>query len=249
MIGMVEEDMAGIPAIHVAPMEKLDKPLPTVFLFHGFTSSKELTVYLGYMMAKAGIRVILPEADRHGARFDGDEAARQLQFWDIIKRNIDELPGYCDLYAARGLIDQGRIGVAGTSMGGFTALGCMVRHYWIKAVAAYMGSGYFLDLSRTLCPPEGHFNPALAGRHAARMQALSAYEVPGHLDRIGNRPLLLWHGERDDIVPFSESLRLRDALASRGLNGNLKLISEPNAAHKLSMAATVAGMEFFAQHL
>ena len=86
-------------------------------------------------------------------------------------------------------------------MRGFTALGFMVRHDWIRAVAAYMGSGYFLDLSRTLYPPEGHFNPALAGRHAARMQALSDYEVPGRLDRIANRPLLLWPGVAEEALP------------------------------------------------
>lgn len=249
MIAVVEESMDGIPALHVAPLEKLKEPLPTVFLFHGFTSSKELTVYLGYMIAKAGIRVVLPEADLHGSRFDGDEAARQKQFWDVIKRNIDELPSYCEHYTTRGLIDRGRVGVAGTSMGGFTALGCMVRHEWVRAVAAYMGSGYFLDLSRTLYPPEGYFDPSVAERHAARMQALAEYEVAGRLDRIADRPLLVWHGQRDDIVPCSESTRLRDELAGRGLDGNLRFITEPNGAHKLSMAASVAGMEFFARHL
>jgi hypothetical protein len=249
MIAMTEESVDGIPVIHVAPAEHLDKPLPTVFLFHGFTSSKELTVYLGYMIAKAGIRVVLPEADGHGARFDGNESARPQHFWDIIKRNVDELPFYCEHYTARGLIDRGRIGVAGTSMGGFTALGCMARYDWIRAVAAYMGSGYFLELSRTLYPPEGRFDAATADRHAERMQALADYEVVGRLDRIGNRPLLVWHGERDDIVPFDESRRLRDELASQGLDGKLHFINDPNGTHKLSMAASVAGMDFFERNL
>lgn len=249
MVLMSEESVGGIPVIHAAPRSRADEPLPTVFLFHGFTSSKELTTYLGYVLARAGMRVILPEADMHGDRFDGDEQHRLGCFWDILKQNIDELPLYREHYSARGLIDGDRVGVAGTSMGGFAALGCMARYGWIKAVAAYMGSAYYLDLSRTLYPPLGTFGPSTAAEHARRMEPLASYDVAGRLERLADRPLLVWHGERDDVVPYDESLRLRDDMRARGLDKNLTFIGDPNGGHKLSMAASMAGTEFFRRHL
>jgi len=74
---MMQDDIDGIAAIHAAPADRADEPLPTIFFFHGFnTSSKEITSYFGYMLALAGFRVVLPEADMHGARFDGDTTGR-----------------------------------------------------------------------------------------------------------------------------------------------------------------------------
>ncbi|VTP59976.1 esterase [Serratia rubidaea] len=44
---------------------------PTVFFYHGYCSSKEVYAYFGYALAKAGFRVILPDADQHGERYHG----------------------------------------------------------------------------------------------------------------------------------------------------------------------------------
>lgn len=248
-VSMIEERVGHLPVIHAAPQALLDQPLPTVVLFHGYTSSKELSTFLAYMLARRGLRVVLPEADMHGERYDGDEDKRLRHFWDILATTIDELPACCDHYRSRGLIDRDRIGVAGTSMGGFAALGCMVRYGWIRATAAYMASGHFLQLSRTLYPPLGAYGPANAAEHVRRMRRLADVEVPGRYERIAHRPLMLWHGRRDDIVPYGESERLRDELAERGLDGNLTFIGDPRGVHRLSMAASVAGVEFFERHL
>src|SRR5215510_10700690 len=158
-VSMFEERIDGTLAIHAAPADRIDKPLPTILFIQGFnTSSKEITSYFGYMLARVGFRVILPEADCHGERFDGDRVARLRKFWEIVKTTIDELPRIRDHYAAQGLIDADRVGVGGTSMGGFITLGSLVRYDWVRAAACYMGSGYFLDLSRTLNPPLGSFD-------------------------------------------------------------------------------------------
>jgi hypothetical protein len=249
-VTMSEDDMAGIRAIHAVLADRASEPLPTIFFFHGFnTSSKEITSYFGYMLALAGFRVILPEADLHGARFDGDEPARLHQFWRIVKRSIDELPRYRDHYADQGLIDNGRIGIGGTSMGGFVTLGALARHDWVRAAASYMGSGYYLDLSRALFPPLGTFNTANAAQHDEQMQSLREYDIADQLERIANRPLLVWHGERDDVVPFAEAARLRNELTQRDLAANLQFIAEPLAGHRITDKSAVAGARFFSAHL
>ena len=85
MVEMFDEVIEGIPVLHAAPAGKQGQPLPTIFFYHGFTSSKEVYSYFGYVFAKAGFRTILPEANLHGARFNGDSAFRLAHFWDILK--------------------------------------------------------------------------------------------------------------------------------------------------------------------
>ena len=100
MVLMIEDTIEGIPAIHAAPADRMSQPLPTIFFFHGYRSSKSSV----HSSATCWPRVILPEAPMHGARFDGDDTVRLGCFWDILKRNIDELPLYRDHYEAKGLM-------------------------------------------------------------------------------------------------------------------------------------------------
>lgn len=240
---------SGIEAIHAVPAGKREAALPTIFFFHGYTSSKEVYSYFGYALAKAGFRVILPDALMHGARYDGDEAHRLRHFWDILQSNIKELPGYVDEYRRRGLIAGERIGVCGASLGGMSALGCMARYPWISAVAAFMGSGYFSTLSRTLFPP------VVAGEEGAGevLRQLSAtladYDVSSRLTALSDRPLLVWHGEADEVVPAEESARLYRALHASRQDRKLLYLTEAGVGHRITPSALLAGTDFFQQHL
>jgi fermentation-respiration switch protein FrsA (DUF1100 family) len=57
MVLMIEDTIEGVPAIHAAPVDRMSHPLPTIFFFHGYRSSKELSSFFGYMLATAGFRV------------------------------------------------------------------------------------------------------------------------------------------------------------------------------------------------
>jgi len=62
MVEMFEESVNGIEVIHAIPAGARNKPLPTIFFYHGFLSSKSVYAYFGYQLAQAGFRVILPDA-------------------------------------------------------------------------------------------------------------------------------------------------------------------------------------------
>lgn len=242
---LIEEGrIAGLPALHAAPDEFFDAPLPTVLVCHGFTRSKELDSNLAVMLARAGLRAVLPEADGHGERFDGDAAQRLTRFWDIVRRCVDELPLLRDALCERGWVQGGRIAVAGLSMGGFVALGGLARHGWLRAGVSWMGAGHYLDLARTLYPPLGAYTAATAAGHEARMAPLADYDPSRHLAQLASRPLLLWHGVRDEVVPFNESARLHAELVRRGLARQLEFVADPNATHKLPVAGAQAGVDF-----
>jgi hypothetical protein len=69
------------------------------------------------------------------------------------------------------------------------------------------------------------------------------------LDKLANRPLLIWHGEADPLVPVDESRRLYRALESREGPHRATLLTEPGIGHKITVSALAAGVDFFQAHL
>lgn len=240
MIELEIRQFAGIETLHATPAGKRDQPLPTVLFYHGFTSSKLVYSYFAVALAQAGFRVVMPDAPEHGARFSGDEAQRLVQFWSILYGNLMEFDALVAALHAEKLIENARLGVGGASMGGMTALGIMTHFPAVKCVASLMGSGYFTTLSQTLFPSQNA---------AKSLAALADWDVTHQLDRLADRPLLLWHGEEDDVVPATETLRLQQALVQAGLDGHLTCLWEAGVRHRITPGALTATTDFFQAHL
>lgn len=249
MIELETRQFAGIETLHATPAGQRAQPLPTVVFYHGFSSSKLVYSYFAVALAQAGIRVVMPDARDHGARFNGDATARLGQFWQILHSNLLEFdPLQRALYDA-GLIKEARLAVGGASMGGMTALGAMARYPQIQSVACLMGSGYFMQLSQSLFPPLVADTPEQQAQFAARMAPLADYDPCNRLEALANRPLLLWHGEADEVVPWAESIRLERALRDNGLAQHLTSLSEKQIGHKITPSALTALVSFFKQQL
>ncbi len=230
-------------SVHAVPAGKLSQPLPVVIFYHGFTSSKLVYSYFAVALAQAGFRVVMPDAPDHGARFTGDEQARLGQFWPILHGNLTEFAALRDGLYQAGLVVDERLAVAGASMGGMTALGIMARHPEVKCVASLMGSGYFTSLAPTLFPPQP------SASFAEMVSPLADWEVTTRLPRLADRPLLLWHGKEDDVVPAAETFRLQQALRHEGLDKNLTCLWEAGVKHRITPTALDATVAFFRQHL
>ena len=241
MIEINLDKIEGREFLHAIPSGLRDTPLPTLFFYHGFLSSKLVYSYFAVALAQAGFRVIMPDADEHGARFTGDENQRLEKFWPILQKSIDEFPELHQLASERSWILEDKVAVAGASMGGMASLGIMARHPEVRAVACLMGSGYFSSLAQTLFPP------ALEERDKV-MAALAPYDVEYQLTRLGNRPLLLWHGEEDDVVPVTQTQRLQQALTTQQLDTQLTYLLEPGVKHRITPFAVSATTTFFEQN-
>ena len=126
-------------------------------------------------------------------------------------------------------------------MGGMTALGIMTHHPEVICVASLMGSGYFTTLAHTLFPPRENIDAVL--------MSLAEWDVMNALPRLADRPLLLWHGEADDIVPAAETFRLQQALLRDGLSHNLTCLWEAGVRHRITPTALDATVDFFHRHL
>ena len=106
MIALEMRNLGGGEILHACPQESLDKPLPCIVFYHGFTSSKLVYSYFAVALAEAGFRVIMPDAPEHGARYQGDEAGRMQRFWPILQQNFREFPALREA-----IIDGGNDGV------------------------------------------------------------------------------------------------------------------------------------------
>lgn len=245
MIELETRQLAGIEILHATPAGKRAVPLPTVLFYHGFGSSKLVYSYFAVALAQAGFRVVMPDACDHGARFNGDEQARMGQFWQILQSNFDEFPALRDALVGEGWVAEGRLAVGGASMGGMTALGLMTHHPELVCVASLMGSGYFTSLSQTLFPPRAE----TAAELNEIVAPLADWDVADRLAQLASRPLLLWHGEDDDVVPAAESHRLHRALQERGQDRHLSCRWEAGVRHRITPTALEAAVGFFNAHL
>lgn len=249
MVEMYEENIEGIQVIHAVPAGQYQQQLPTIFFYHGFLSSKEMYSYFGYTLAKAGFRVILPDALMHGARAESDEAKCVAHFWRILQNNVEELAMLKALFVGRGLADPQRLGVGGVSMGGMTTMAALVKYPWVKVAANLMGSGYFSRLSHHLFPAFTAGDTAQRDVFERDVASLLSLDVTGKTALFADKPLFVWHGEQDDVVPFGESLRLQQELAAGEATANLTFISESEAKHKVTVHALSEATAFFAQKL
>ncbi len=241
MIELTTRRLGDHEILHAYPAGKATQPLPVIIFYHGFTSSKLVYSYFAVALAQAGFRVIMPDAPDHGSRYRGDEQTRLGQFWPILHGNLVEFAGLRDALFAAGLVADKRLAVAGASMGGMTALGIMTQHPEVTCVASLMGSGYFLTLADTLFPPSGDSEAVRA--------SLRAWDVTDALPRLADRPLFLWHGEADDVVPAGETFRLQQALIREGLDKRLTCVWEAGVRHRITPTALDATVDFFLKNL
>lgn len=248
MIEIDNTTLAGIDVLHATPAGQGDAPLPVIIFWHGFTSSKTVYSYFAVALAQAGFRVIMPDAPEHGARFDGDEATRLGHFWQILHGSVSEYPALRDALTARGWIADGRLGIGGASMGAMTALAVATYCPQVRCVASLMGSGYFTSLARTLFPPlpDGSANNVAFEQV---IEPLRPYDAASHLAALAARPLFLWHGADDDVVPATESSRLQQSLAQQGLDTQLTWCQEPGVKHRITPLALTSACTFFTAHL
>lgn len=238
MIALEMRNLAGGEVLHAYPQGAADTALPCIVFYHGFTSSKLVYSYFAVALAEAGFRVIMPDAAEHGARYRGDEQGRMQRFWPILMNNFIEFPALQEAIRDRGWLADDRLAVAGASMGGMTALGIMTHHPELKSVACLMGSGYFSSLSQALFP-----SPSFEA------EQLVAWDVSQQLATLASRPLLLWHGDEDDVVPPGETFRLQQALQQNALADNLTCLWQKGVRHRITPEALAATVDFFQRHL
>lgn len=119
--------------------------------------------------------------------------------------------------AAEGLADPARIVITGGSSGGYTALSALVHHDVFAGAASYYGISDVGLLARTTHKFESGYTATLTGIPAdAPDEAYRAISPIANAERI-SRPVILFQGDRDRVVPPEQSIAIAESLGARGV--------------------------------
>jgi len=253
MIGIFESVIERIPCLIIVDHEKEKEPLPMVIYSHGFTSAKEHNLPIAFLLAKAGFRVVLPDSEYHGEReIQITTSERQVSFWDIVMKNVDEFAVIKKHFENKGLILDERIGVAGTSMGGISTSAALTQHSWIKVAAVLMGSPKITTYAKTLVSSFRKMSdlPVTEEMIENLYERLETYDLSKQINKLDNRPLLFWHGENDAVVPFDHAYTFYDEAKEYYDNPvDIHFIREANQNHKVSRSAILKTVQWFEKYL
>ncbi|MFD1706941.1 esterase [Siminovitchia sediminis] len=254
MIEIHNETIKNVPVLHVVKEGCKEKQLPAVFFLHGITSAKEHNLHFGYLLAEKGFRVILPDANLHGARSDGRKPDQLiLAFWDIVLQSIKEM-GEIKEELARTQLISSQIGVVGTSMGSITMFGALTQYEWIKAAVSLMGSPNYEKFAReqTAALIRAGLTIPYSEQEMEEIYAnLRSYDISARPEMLAGRPLFLWHGKLDQVVPFQPTFDFYEKIKPdyKKYPEHLYFLADEQAQHKVTREALLKTVDWFSKYL
>lgn len=255
MVIIENKHVQQIPVLDLASKELKKEKLPLVIFVHGFTSAKEHNLHYAYLLAEKGFRVVMPDILFHGERSNGLSGKDlNFKFWDIVLRTIAELKMIKAFYEDEQLADPSRIGLAGTSMGGIVTLGAVAQYEWIKAAVSLMGMPYYEKFARWQLD-ELHKNNLEIDLNEEQishlLETLRQRDLSLQPEKLGERPLMFWHGKKDTVVPYSYTYHFYENIQPLYADEpeKLRFISDEKAGHQVSREGVLETVKWFEAHL
>jgi len=195
-------------------------PAPAIILCHGFTGqrieSHRLFVYAAREFCRKGFVAL---------RFDfrGSGESEGLFESMTVSREVEDLENALDWIIGRNDVLKDLVGVVGLSLGGVVSLLTAARDKRIKVVCTWSSPADLraLESSAKEVFGEANFNKLImkdfidlpSGDRIGKNFLLDMLEkdVLEAVAKLSPRPLLIVHGTKDPMVPFSHSEKLFDA--------------------------------------
>lgn len=198
LIDLVETKFADIPYILIKP-NLLEETFGTVFLYHGWGSSKENMSFYGSVLAHHGYQVVIPELIHHGQRgqLEYEKAETRHQwFWETIIQSVDEFKILLNGVVTTHNSDPQRIAIVGNSMGGFIASGIFAYHNYLKCLVITNSSCAWED-AEVLFRKLERRKPATE----EELSVINRFDPIRKASSLFPRPILLLHGDDDTFIP------------------------------------------------
>jgi len=182
------------------------KPGPTIVLCHGIWTGRRECLPMALRFRAAGYNVLCFDFRAHGR-----SAGR---FTSVGHHETNDVLGAVNYVKQRPEVDAARIGVIGFSMGAAASIQAAARSRDIAALVADSAYATFLDAAKysfSLVTRVPHFPMARLAMAWAKWIAnvdarqLRPVDVIRH---ISPRPILITHGELDEIVPVRHAYAL-----------------------------------------
>lgn len=241
---------SALPEICMYP-EARDAHYPAVLLLHGFESSKEKMIRYGVRFALAGYYTLMTDAPHHGERMEPgtfqslyDLRSDPPKGWRNRLMLMREYAAETDAVLAglhhRPMVDAGRIGAAGISMGGSVALLAAAGSDILKAVLAFVP---IIDYEN------------IGGRAAAiRPEERSAMQALDPLYAFNTNTaaaIALLCGADDTVAGIDSARKLHAGLtaSSPGDTSRFLLREYPGVGHDVTPAMSADGISWLRKYV
>jgi dipeptidyl aminopeptidase/acylaminoacyl peptidase len=228
-------DGLKIPTLVTIPKQHLSelKNLPAVMLPHGGPESYDRLRFdwIAQAFASQGYLVIQPQF-RGSAGFGGDHVRAGDGEWG--KKMQSDISDGVAFFAKKGMIDPERVCIVGWSYGGYAALaGGAFTPDLYKCVVSINGVSDLPLIMRDEKADHGrdswvvsYWEKLMTGGEASNenLKAVS----PVHSADQFKAPVLLIHGERDQVVKINQSKRMKSALEKAGMPVELLILDDDN---------------------
>ncbi|MGX7108368.1 alpha/beta fold hydrolase [Facklamia miroungae] len=224
-----------------------DQTLPLVIFYHGWTNSSSEQVYFAMEIARQGFRVVIPDAYLHGERSPKRERQEE-DFLKTLKANIEEFPILLSYF--KPTLKDDFLGVAGMSMGAMTSLLLLSKEAQITAAVALMGTAHISDFIEEKVIHVINNSDDPTERMELLEQIKKDYTILFDLDlsrqpqKIANRPVFIWHGEDDPVVPFNYMQKFVNSIVNQPYSQSVHFVHEPGY-HKVPFNQIIRMSTFF----
>jgi dienelactone hydrolase len=208
IIERLELQAAAAPALLIRPSGS--GAHPAAVLQHGYGSRKEDLMPLGLALAAEGFIVLLADAWGHGERLPahGPTWMTELSadyFFTVTRNTADTMVAALNLLQERQEVRSDQIVVGGFSMGAIVALLVGTEDGRVAGVVSLAGAPLPDLLGVSI------YGSALPGEESRTYAMAHDAADDVHLQKLAPKPLLISHGQRDDMVPVAGALRLYES--------------------------------------
>lgn len=252
-------DGATIPALLTLPLAHAEDPrdLPAVMLPHGGPESHDWLGFdwLAQALASEGYAVIQPQF-RGSSGFGLQHLLAGRGQWG--RKSQDDITDALNEAVAEGVVDPERVCIAGASYGGFAALaGGAFTPELYKCVVSINGVS---DVRKMLAREKSEYgrdhwavaywNDVIAAGDTSKA-TLDSLSPANFADKF-TAPVLLVHGDKDDVVAFEQSRHMEKQLERA--DKAVKLVKLKGEDHYLSSPETrltclKETVRFIAEHI
>jgi dipeptidyl aminopeptidase/acylaminoacyl peptidase len=230
-----------VPGLLFAPtnawMRRGDQPEapPVVVFCHGGPTASVEPGFDPIIQFFTSRGLAVAAVDYRGSSGHGRAYRQRLRgLWG--EADVEDCVEYALALERAGLVDGSRMAIRGTSAGGLTALGALVRADCFAGAAAWYGVTDLEALAADTHDFESRYVDSLVGPWPAAAATYRDRSPIHHPDRVSGRVLLL-QGTDDPVVPADQSERFAAELAAHSVVCRLVLFE--GEAHGFRRAETV----------
>ena len=191
-----------------------ERPPLLVVIHGGPTSAARVMLRLAYQYwTTRGFAVV--DVNYRGSTGYGRDYRNQLRGqWGVA--DVEDCAAVCRYLVERGDVDPARLCIRGGSAGGFTTLAALVSQDVFSAGASHYGIADLGALARDTHKFESRYLDGLVGPWPAARDVYEARSPIFHVDEL-DRPLAVFQGLDDEVVPPNQSEMIVDAVRAKGV--------------------------------